>query len=353
VPIINVLLSYDYELPLGGITGSFDECLFAPTNELLNLAAKINVPLNFFADVLSYDRFKHYDRKDYVESFEEQMNRAYKKGHDVQLHLHPHWKETEIKGDLFIPSDKYGLDSFVDAEFPNSIDGIIQNGISLLNDIIQDENYACIAYRAGGYVLAPKSNEILTALRKNGIKIDSSVCRGYFFKSDLSTVDYSNVPNKANWYLDLNGDFTKEGNQNNGIFEIPIASKSKSIFEVPTALKMKKHAHRMPANRGRMIHNKPLRLNFADKVKKIKSSRMLTFDNYTYSPDFNMNVLTNYVDKFKDEKEIFLSAIGHPKSMGKYSLELMEQFILKSRAKYGNNIRFVTYSEVAKTLNLQ
>lgn len=350
--IINVLLTYDYELPLGGVTGTFDECLFDPTNELLDLAAKLNVPLNFFADVLSYNRFKECNSLDYVNKFGAQMKRAYDSGHDVQLHLHPHWKETKIDGDVFVTSDKYGLDAYVNAEYPDSIEGIVQSGIKSIKEIVKDEKYECVGYRAGGYVLSPNSKEILTALRNQGIKIDSSICKGYFFKSDLSGVDYSNVPNKANWFLDLEGDFSKQGSDVNGILEIPIAGKSKSIFEVPTALKMKKYAHRLPQNRGRMIHSAPSQLKFNEKLKKLISSRMLTFDNYTYSGSFNSKILSAYVNKFQEEKEIYLSAIAHPKSMGEYSFKLMADFVRESRQKYGNEIRFITLTEAAKKLKL-
>ena len=348
--IINVLLTYDYELPLGGVNGSFDECLFSPTHELIKLASKLDVPLNFFADVLSYERFKELGIEAFVSSFKNQMKQAYKEGHDVQLHLHPHWKETEIKREVFLCSKKYGLDSYADGLFSDSIDGIIKTGIQALKEIVEDEEYECLAYRAGGYVLAPRSKEILTSLRKNGIKIDSSICKGYFFKSDLSEVDYYGVPAKANWYLHLDGDFTREGTKNQGIFEIPIAGKSKSLFEVPTALKMKKYAHRIPPKRGRMIHNRAARLTFLQKIKKLASSRMLTFDNYTYSTDFNMKILTNYATRFSNEKEIYLAAIAHPKSMGAHSFQLMEDFIKQSRKKYKNQIRFITFSEVGKKL---
>ena len=348
---INVLLTFDYELPLGGVTGTFDESLFDPTNALLNCADKLEVPLNFFADVLSYDRFKELKRPDYYLKFASQMKSACEKGHDVQLHLHPHWKETKVINDTFETSNKYGLDSFANEDYPNSIEDIIEKGISSIKEILEDEDYNCLAYRAGGYVLEPEAGKILSALRRKGIKIDSSICKGSFYKSDLSKVDYTNVPKKANWFLDLNGDFSKEGSSN-GIFEIPIAGKAKSIFEVPTALKMKKCAHRAPKSGGRMIHSSPVHMNFEEKIKKLSSSRMLTFDNYTYSTSFNQKILSSYVNQFKKEDEIFLSVIGHPKTMGKYALELMTKFVEDSKKKYGDQIRFITFTEAANKLGL-
>ncbi|NOX84607.1 MAG: hypothetical protein GXO86_01375, partial [Chlorobi bacterium] len=51
---IKIFLTFDYELPLGGITRSYEHSLFAPTIKLLELAEELNVPLVFFTDILSF-----------------------------------------------------------------------------------------------------------------------------------------------------------------------------------------------------------------------------------------------------------------------------------------------------------
>ncbi len=353
---IHVLLTYDYELPLGGVYGTFAESLFDPTEELLKLAKELNVPLNFFADVLSYEKFLSLNRKDFTEPFAKQLLLSHNNGHDVQLHLHPHWIDTKVEGNKFFPSDKYALDSFKNEEGTNSIDSIVKRGIEVLKEILKESTvlHQCVAYRGGGYVLSPATSQVLGALRNNGIKIDSSISRGYFFKSNLSKVDYTKVPFKPNWFLSMNGAFDqeeKEGVQNT-IYEIPIASKPKKLLEVPTAFKMKKYAHRAPVNRGYMIHQKAASFTLQEKIKQVLSYRMLSFDNYTYSKEYLVSIFDTYVQTQKTGKDMYLSVVSHPKSMGPYSFELMRYFVEYVREKYGDEVVFTTFKKSAEDLHL-
>jgi len=350
--MINVLMTFDYELPLGGLDGSFSQTLFDPGSKLLALAQNMNVPLNFFADILCYQRFKELGRTDFTSPFEKQLQESFSSGHDVQLHLHPHWMETEIEGNKFYPSGNYGLHCFANRKYPENIEGIVEKGVEGLSGILQavGQSYSCVAYRGGGYLLNPATAQILNALYKNGIRIDSSIGKGYFFKSDRSIVDYTNIPDKANWFLNMQGDLKKENIEKSGIFEIPIASKPKDFFEMPTAFKLKKLAHRAPINRGIMVHQKPESMGLKEKIKSLLSHRMLTFDNYTYSLDYPIKILNHFVKRYYKSKPIYLCTVSHPKSMGEYSFKMMEHFVKETTALYGGEVNFTTYSKVYNDL---
>jgi hypothetical protein len=67
---INVYLTFDYELPLGGIMKSYNHSLFDPTTRLFDLAKRIDTPITLFADILSYDKFKEWNIPEYYEEFE-------------------------------------------------------------------------------------------------------------------------------------------------------------------------------------------------------------------------------------------------------------------------------------------
>ncbi len=352
--MIHIVLTFDYELPLGGIAESFSKSLFEPAEDLLALAKEIDVPLNFFADVLCHARFKEYNRHDFTDPFEKQLQSAYKQGHDVQLHLHPHWLNTEIDHNRFYPSGEFVLGDFAGNDPPNNIMGIVEKGVHALRQIIEPTGkpYDCCAYRGGGYVLSPATAETLQALYAHGIRIDSSISKGYFFKSDLACVDYTRTPSKANWFLDMEGRLCFENAGEGGIFEVPIASKAKSLFETPTFLKMKKFSHRAPGKRGNVIFKRPPHLTTGEKFKSVLSSRMLSFDNYTYSKDFPVKILRSHVRKHYKGKPIFLAAVSHPKSMGAYSFELMRHFVKETRKIYGSEVRFTTLTGIKKKLNL-
>ena len=69
---------------------------------------------------------------------------------------------------------------------------------------------------------------ILKALHDSGFIIDSSIVPGFVLKSKVNEIDFSNVPKIANYYLD--SDVSTPSKNNQGIFEIPIASCTFSIM---------------------------------------------------------------------------------------------------------------------------
>ncbi|NOX86758.1 MAG: hypothetical protein GXO86_12480 [Chlorobi bacterium] len=296
---------------------------------------------------MSFIKFKEWGIKSYSEPFEKQLKQILKAGHDVQLHLHPHWLGSSFKNGRFNPSGKYTLASFAKDPYPLNIEGIIETGTTGLNKIGKAvfREYKCIAFRAGGYALAPETSRILHALYKNGIRFDSSICRGYYYVSDNSLVDYRRVPGLPNWYLPFNGDLSQPGNDKEGIFEIPIAGKPKGLFEMPTSFKLRKYQSRAVENRGKIIHTTS-GVSKKEKIKQLLSSRMLTVDNHTYSPEYMMKILDYNVKKYIKHDEMMLSLIGHPKSMDSYHYHLLSSFVKKAREKYGNMLSFVTFKDV-------
>ena len=340
MPKINILLTFDYELPLGGIRKDYRDALFEPTEKLLQTVEQLQVPLVFFADILSYVKFKEWDFENYCLPFKNQLQNALNNGHDIQLHTHPHWLDSQFSGQRFIPSDKFELADFSD----NEIERIIKLGIDELNHICKEirPDYQCNAFRSGGFNLNTSPKTILQVLYQNGIRFDSSIAKGYFFSSAISYVDYRKTAKKCNWYLDFAGDFSKECQS--GILEIPVASKPKSFFEVPTQFKLKKFENRA-VNRGFVIHAEkdPNKLN---RIRQLFSARMLTVDNYTYCVDYLMKILKYNISKYKKEEAVYCCLIGHPKSMGNYSLELLTEFVTKAKAEYKDDLCFSTFQKI-------
>ena len=335
MPKTNLFLTFDYELPLGGWTVPPEKALVEPTNKILKLCEKLQVPAVFFVDALCFVEFRRQNFT-FEKLVRKQLAEIVKKGHDIQLHLHPHWITSRFENGTYKPSKDFTLSEFVDAEITN----MVMQSVDYLNGIAKpiNPNYKCLAFRAGGYNL---ENSPLTfrILEQYGIKIDSSVCRNYYFASDISTVDYRNLPKQSNWFF-ADGKYDKSASS--GIYEIPIAGKKKSIFEMPTFIKTKIYKDRTPQYRGKMIHLGN-NLSFLKKTRKAMSSRMLSFDNYTYSPRFLLKILNYNMKKFRKQEEINLAVIGHPKSMDWYNFKLMEDFIVLVRKMYGNHILFTTF----------
>ena len=92
---IKILLTFDYELPLG-FSRDYEAGLFRPAQRLLERAGEIGVPVVLFADVCSAIRFESWDRKGFYDRFVEQVQLYLQRGNDVQLHIHPHWMTSSF-----------------------------------------------------------------------------------------------------------------------------------------------------------------------------------------------------------------------------------------------------------------
>ena len=100
---IKIVISGDYEI-FGNGTGDVMNCMIKPTYGLLKICEKHGAKYTIFMEMGEYWAFKKYAKeleKDlgYVphEAIERQLKDAIKRGHDVQLHLHPQWLGAEYQ----------------------------------------------------------------------------------------------------------------------------------------------------------------------------------------------------------------------------------------------------------------
>src|ERR1700752_3016553 len=95
-----VLLTFDYELFLGKKSGSVENCLLLPTESILNILDKYKIPSVFFVDATYLLKLKELKdsytnvASDYAKIVA-QIRKMISGGHDVYLHLHPHWKDAQ------------------------------------------------------------------------------------------------------------------------------------------------------------------------------------------------------------------------------------------------------------------
>ena len=347
---IKLLLTFDHELPLGGLNTSYENALFGPTQKVIDLAEKHDVKVTLFSDILCAHMFEEWDRENFYDPYKNQLHNALRNGHDVQLHIHPHWLTTTYDGTNFIPSDDFALSDF--KEKFGGIPGIISLSANKLREIClqADTDYKCIAFRAGGYNISPDTDLIFNSLYDNGIRYDSSMAKGYYFKSGISEVDFRKLPDLPNWTITPEN-YRSALSGKDGIMEIPIATIPKTPFEVPTRFKQKKYAFRAVENRGKMIHSDE-KIDLSSKIKMLFAARMLSFDNHTLSSDYLMRILKYNINRYeRHNEEIMLSIISHPKSMGDYSFELMDSFISSVKKTYPE-AEFTTFSSIDGNLGL-
>ncbi|MGA2254141.1 MAG: hypothetical protein ABSG53_05715, partial [Thermoguttaceae bacterium] len=345
-PRLKILLSFDHELSLGS-ADSYARNLFDPTDGLLELADLLRVPITLFTDVCAAIRFRDWDHKGYFVPYQQQVRRAVEQGHDVQLHIHPHWIDSSYQNGRFIPAMTYTLGCFRDRRWPDSIPGIVERGVAMLNELCLPcrADYQCIAFRAGGFCLAPETASVLAALYDAGIRIDSSIAKGNYIESAAATVDHRNMPARANWFIARGGPLDREADE--GLYEIPIAARPRTPWNnVPFLVKRvwyRSRRHRsdgLPFDEGR--------ISLPIKIRRLfpQSAWMLGFDNFTSGVSELMSILAYHVRTHAHEDTVACSAISHPKYMGVHSRQLMQQFVERVRAEYGTQVEFCTYRAI-------
>jgi len=345
---IKLLLTFDYELPLGGCS-LYSKGLFEPSESLINLASSKKVKIVLFADILSAVVFRNWDNKGYYQPFAEQLNKALSLDHEVQLHLHPHWLNSLYEIGRYYPSDWKILSKFRNEKPPLNIESIIDLGIKELNEICSGhENYKCTAYRGGGYNLQPDTDIILKNLYRNGVRYDSSIIKGYYFKSDIQEENFIKMPDKANWYLPFDGPLN--GQAATGIMEVPIASKPVSLFfrgkRIYNKIRNKKLYRKLRYDNHGTGHTGK-KTDFTGQIRSfLHAPLVLSFDHLHQELDVLDAILKYQFKIYRKEKEIALCLNSHPKSLGPYHLRQMEKFLDHIRLKYEGSIEICGYNDL-------
>ena len=171
--MLGFIFSLDYEI-YGTGRGDFSNLMITPTDQLLDIFDKYGAKLTIMAEVaeiMALKKSASFLR--IAERIENQLVEVIKRGHDVQLHLHPAWFYAQYDGNRWILDfDEYAL---VGLPF-NRIDSYINQGKQYLENLLQnaesENQYHCIAFRAGNWLMQP-SKDIIKALEQNGFEFDT------------------------------------------------------------------------------------------------------------------------------------------------------------------------------------
>lgn len=96
-----IIISFDYELFFGIKAGSVYNTLILPTNKMMDSLESIGAKGTYFVDYLMIKKLRDIDeekaRKDLL-LIEKQLVDIVKRGHRVELHIHPHWLDAKYLG---------------------------------------------------------------------------------------------------------------------------------------------------------------------------------------------------------------------------------------------------------------
>lgn len=192
-PTIHLALTHDWELRGDG-SGNIEQIQFAPLRKLLGIYAKAGARTTILPDVMQQLAFrrcedKHPDLKPLADSWDEHARDAFRQGHDVQLHLHPQWRNAEYQsGRWQLNGDWSILNYDRDTAYE-----MLAEGKKYLEHLLRpiDADYQCLAFRAGALAAAPSAH-LFKSLADLGMQLDVSIAAGVFINDPNLQVDYRN-----------------------------------------------------------------------------------------------------------------------------------------------------------------
>jgi hypothetical protein len=319
---MDIYLTFDYELYFGEPTGSIEKCIIEPTEALLKVADEFGVKLVQFVDCgylkkIQEEKIKYPSLEKDFELLAKQLETMHSNQHDLQLHIHPHWEDSFYANNKWVCNvNRYKLTSFSNSEI-NTVVTEYKKALAVYNDA---DNI--IAYRAGGWCLQPFEN-IGEALKKNNIKVDSSVFRGGYFESEQYNYDFRNAPKKSRYKFE--DDPNKEVEKGH-FTELPITSIINSplfYWELFLLGRLDPKQHK-PLGDGKPIPAPGQR----KKILTRYTTNTVSLDGYNAA----LLEMALHQQQAIGAKEMVI--IGHPKALTRYGLKALKEFILKNHKKH-------------------
>jgi peptidoglycan/xylan/chitin deacetylase (PgdA/CDA1 family) len=310
------LLSLDYELFFGNRVGTVEHCLIRPVDAIREVLDKHGMKMSLFVDAGFLVRLKQQmtqfpQLKSDYQRIESQLQSLIVNGHDVQLHIHPHWEDSHFDGDGWIvDTTRYKLHDFSADE----IQRIVREYKQALTDIVGDRVFA---YRAGGWCMQP-FDVIAPALKSEGIWLDSTVYADGVSEDAQRGFDFRGAPVKESWRFSL--DPVVE--TNDGTFvEIPISAcrVSPLLFWKMAFIKKFTKGQHTPFGDGAAMT-----ANAQYYWKRLTSSSISVASIDGLKASFLDFAFTAH--KRSGVSQVF-NVMGHPKSVTPYAIEKLDQFL--------------------------
>lgn len=303
-----ILLTYDYELFLGLDSGNLYTSLINPTNKILNNLANYNVKGLFFIDATFLVIIKELECFNIVK---EQIQNIVNQGHDIGLHIHPHWYDAKMTYEcrwIFEKFKHFRLHSYDNIEIEN----IVKTNYYLLSGIAHEINqdYRIDTFRAGGWCIQP-FNKLAKIFKELGIKYDFSVLP-HMKDNDIPKhyYDFTDCPNdKFMWRFT---DDVKVEDKNGYFVEISNTVFNMNIIDLVKNRKLIKNY--IIAGDGTGAAKKKTCFEQLKKVrwnvKQIVSSDAIDID-----------IFKKYIHKIQRDVIVY---VAHPKLFSDNSFEILE-----------------------------
>lgn len=310
---MDIRISFDYELFFGSVSGSAKKCIIEPTQKLIDIASKYHVPFIFFVDagylVQLKENSHHSSCKVDYEAISNQLKQLVLLGHEIGLHIHPHWEDCKYVNEKWqINTSRYKLSCFSEVD--------VERIITTYHEaIIEITGKPCQAYRAGGWCVQP-FEFIKKALIKNNIFIDSSVYYNGFHDSKAHSYNFLNAPKKSIWSFD---DDPIEEASSGQFKEIAISYDKLSPFfywNLYVKMRLNPLLYKPMGDGGWLVDKKRLYKHFYS-----------TTNHFACADGYFASRLPVILTNLERDNQKSMMVLSHPKSMANYSFNALDNFI--------------------------
>jgi hypothetical protein len=222
-PTIHLALTHDWELRGDG-SGDIEQIQFAPLRTLLEIYRKFNARTTFLPDLMQQLRFRalaanHPDLEIIADSWDDHVRESFQQGHDIQLHLHPHWLNARYENARWRLDGDWSILNYN----RDTAAAMLANGKQYLENLLQpiDSSYCCLAFRAGALAAAP-SDHLFKSLAGLGIQLDVSITGGLLINNQSLQLDYRNCEETFLPFYPVMEDARKVSNQREDIVCVPL-----------------------------------------------------------------------------------------------------------------------------------
>lgn len=300
--------------------------MLEPTNDLLRIAENKDLRYTFFVDVgyliASESVSELSEERGLVLN---QLKTLLSKGHDIQLHIHPHWEKAEYtNGEWIMHSDShYRLNNFELEEAK----GIVRKYKSRLEEYI---GRSVKVYRAGGWCVQP-FEPLAETFKEIGLVADSSVIPGFRMVTDQYAVDFRNIDSDEPYRFSTD---VALKDPNGFMTEYPITSYRYSplfFWSLYIKGRLNRDMHKMIGDGNFVSHGSK------------KWQQLLSYTTGHLSTDgYYATKLEAGLESASNMGLSEMVVIGHPKGNTKYSIERLTDFIDRNHEKH----QFVSFNDI-------
>jgi hypothetical protein len=221
-PTIHLAFVDDWELSGNG-SGDARELQFEPMRRLVEIYDAQKVRGSFNAEVMQQLTFRkhahsHPELGALADEWDEAVLDAYRRGHDVQLHVHPQWQGAEYQNGEWRLTSDWSILNYPPEEAYLMMSACKEYLENLLRPV--NPAYSCVSFRSGSWCIAP-SPHMLSLLASLGIVFDMSIVGGVRYETKNINLDYTNCDEDFLPYYPVMTDARKVSDKQEPIICVP------------------------------------------------------------------------------------------------------------------------------------